>query len=369
MTLLESNQDLIVEEAHNGWRIIRLNRPNALHALNSTLVNTLIQVFKEFECDETVKAIWLDSTTPKAFCVGGDVRKLRELVLEGKQEEANEFFKREYALDLLLHQYSKPIVVWGEGYVMGGGLGLFMAAPFRLVTQYSRLAMPEIHIGLYPDVGGTRFLADRGTIGLFTGLTGSIMTSAGAYAIGWATHVCEVERQTVLDKVLNVNWEHYPARSFRAIDDALNTIHRPLPAGPLQNSLEILSEVCQGNDFEKDYYGILSLIDARSDWLRQASESLKKGSPMTAAVTWLLWQWGKTTRTWQEVFELETQISVWKLKQADFIEGVRARLVDKDLLPVWKSPAKLTLTTILGDTPPITHIESWNNILKQYHVI
>ena len=181
--------DLVVEEAKNGWRIVRLNRPKSLHALDESIVTALLRVFEDFRDDKNVKAIWLDSTTPKAFCAGGDVRKLRQLVINQEVDTANKFFQQEYALDLLLHNYAKPVVVWGEGYVMGGGLGLFMAAPFRLVTPYSRLAMPEINIGLYPDVGASRFLADRGPIGLFTGLTGSIMTAAGAYSIGWATHL------------------------------------------------------------------------------------------------------------------------------------------------------------------------------------
>lgn len=361
--------DLVIEEERNGWRIIRLNRPNALNALDKTLVLALTEIFKKFEQDPQVKAIWLDSTSPKAFCAGGDVRQLRHHILNNQKDEAVDFFRAEYALNLMLHQYTKPIIVWGEGYVMGGGLGLFMAAPFRLVTKYSRLAMPEINIGLYPDMGGTRFLADRGTVGLFTGLTGSIMTSAGAYAIGWATHVCEMDRQTVLSKVLTIDWENYSSRAFRAIEDVLATIHRPMPAGPLQNSLETLSEVCQGQVFEEDYISILTLSDARSDWLRQASDTLRKGSPVTAAITWLLWQWAKTSRTWQEVFELEMQISTWKLQQPDFIEGVRARLIDKDFLPIWKKPNRFTLQDILADSPPINHIPSWNTVLKHYHVI
>ena len=200
--------DLIVEEAKNGWRIVRLNRPKSLHALDESIVTALLEVFLDFHADDSVKAIWLDSTTPKAFCAGGDVRKLRQLVINDEVETANRFFEQEYALALLLHNYAKPVLVWGEGYVMGGGLGLFMAAPFRLVTPYSRLAMPEINIGLYPDVGATRFLADRGAIGLFTGLTGSIMTAAGAYGIGWATHICDAQRDTVLSKVINIDWEH-----------------------------------------------------------------------------------------------------------------------------------------------------------------
>ncbi|UIJ74680.1 enoyl-CoA hydratase/isomerase family protein [Acinetobacter sp. SH20PTE14] len=361
--------DLIVEEAKNGWRIVRLNRPKSLHALDESICTALLEVFQDFQHDDAVKAIWLDSTTPKAFCAGGDVRKLRQLVVNDEVETANKFFEQEYALDLLLHNYAKPILVWGEGYVMGGGLGLFMAAPFRLVTPYSRLAMPEINIGLYPDVGATRFLADRGAIGLFTGLTGSIMTAAGAYGIGWATHICDAQRDNVLETVINIDWDHYPAGDFRAIDDTLNSMHRPVGPGPLQNSLDVIQSVCRGHNFEHDYESIIGLSDARSDWLRQASENLQKGSPATAALTWLLWQWGKQVHSWNEVFELETQISDWKISHADFVEGVRARLVDKDLSPEWKKGTDLSLKGILADEPPVTNIDSWNALLRQYGVI
>ena len=363
------HSDLIVEEAKNGWRIVRLNRPKSLHALDESIVTALLKVFQDFHHDDAVKAIWLDSTTPKAFCAGGDVRKLRQLVINDEVDTANKFFEQEYALDLLLHNYAKPVLVWGEGYVMGGGLGLFMAAPFRLVTPYSRLAMPEINIGLYPDVGATRFLADRGAIGLFTGLTASIMTAAGAYGIGWATHICDAQRDNVLEKLINIDWGHYPAGDFRAIDDTLNSMHRPVGPGPLQNSLDVIQSVCRGVSFEHDYESIIGLSDARSDWLRQASENLQKGSPTTAALTWLLWQWGKQVHSWNEVFELETQISDWKIRHPDFVEGVRARLVDKDLSPEWKKGADFSLKAILSDCPPVTKNESWNNLLKHYAVI
>ena len=110
--------DLIVEEATNGWRIVRLNRPKSLHALDESIATALLEVFQDFHTDDKVKAIWLDSTTPKAFCAGGDVRKLRQLVINDEVETANKFFEQEYALDLLLHNYAKPVLVWGEGYVM-----------------------------------------------------------------------------------------------------------------------------------------------------------------------------------------------------------------------------------------------------------
>lgn len=361
--------DLIIEEAAQGWRIIRLNRPKSLHALDESIVAALLKLFEDFHHDDAVKAIWLDSTTPKAFCAGGDVRKLRQLVINNEVDAANRFFETEYALDLLLHNYAKPIVVWGEGYVMGGGLGLFMAAPFRLVTPYSRLAMPEVNIGLYPDVGATRFLADRGQIGLFTGLTGSIMTAAGGYGIGWATHICDTQRDVVLQKLIDIDWDHYPAGDFRAIDDTLNSLHRPVSPGPLQNSLDVIHSVCRGVNFQQDYEAIIGLSDARSDWLRQASENLQKGSPSTAAITWLLWQWGRQVHAWAEVYELEKQISDWKIRHPDFVEGVRARLVDKDLSPEWEQAESMTLAGILAKNPPVTTIESWNVLLRQYGVI
>ncbi len=103
--------------------------------------------------------------------------------------------------------------------------------------------------------------------------------------------------------------------------------------------------------------------------MRQASENLQKGSPATAALSWLLWQWGKQVHSWNEIFELETQISDWKIRHPDFVEGVRARLVDKDLSPEWQKGSDLSLKGILSQNPPVTTIESWNELLKHYGVI
>lgn len=368
MTITSNHPDLLVERATNGWALVRLNRPKSLHALDEALAAELRQVFSQLEEDPHTSAVWLDSTTPKAFCAGGDVRKLRQLIVNDETDIAHRFFAEEYALDLLLHQYSKPVVVWGEGYVMGGGMGLFMAAPFRLVTSQSRLAMPEINIGLYPDVGGTRFLAERGAIGLFLGLTGSIMSASGAYTIGWATHISGESREQVLERLTQINWSDYPAGAFRAIDDTLDALHRPLSAGPLQDSLDVIHSVCRGLDFMQDYQSIISLQDARSDWLRQAGENLEKGSPSTAALTWLLWQWGQSAPSWARVFELEKTLAEWKTLHPDFNEGVRARLVDKDLAPVWQAQSFNSLKEALGSVP-VANDADWMALLARYGVV
>jgi enoyl-CoA hydratase/carnithine racemase len=362
-----NHPDLIVERAGNGWTLVRLNRPRALHALDESLATGLKHVFLTLAEDSLTKAIWLDSTTPKAFCAGGDVRKLRQMVLEGQADTADGFFREEYALDLIVHQYAKPIVVWGEGYIMGGGMGLFMAAPFRLATPSTRLAMPEINIGLFPDVGGTRFLAERGTIGLFLGLTGSIMGASGSFTIGWATHISGKNREDVLERLVKINWNEYASGAFRAIDDTLDAMHRPLSSGPLQDSLDVIHSVCRGEDFLRDYESILSLTEARSDWLRQAGENLQNGSPSTAALTWLLWKWAQTQRSWQQVFALEEQLAGWKIRQLDFAEGVRARLVDKDLMPVWHTQDVKDLKSALGGYPKANDAD-WTALLASYAI-
>ena len=118
MENLTQHPDLIVERMTNGWALVRLNRPKSLHALDESLAKALTDVFEALQHDPEVKAIWLDSSTPKAFCAGGDVRKLRQLIINNEVETAHQFFAEEYKLDLLLHRYAKPVVVWGEGYVM-----------------------------------------------------------------------------------------------------------------------------------------------------------------------------------------------------------------------------------------------------------
>lgn len=362
--------DIQVDALKNGWYSIRLNRPKSLNALDEQLVIALHSIFQYLHEQEQVRAVWFDSSTDKAFCAGGDVRKLRQAVLDHRPDQVHRFFKYEYALDALLHHYTKPIVVWGEGYIMGGGLGLFMAAPFRLVTPHSRLAMPEINIGLYPDVGATRFLADRGVIGLFIGLTGSMVSAASSYGIGWATHICDQGRELVQQRLLNIHWQDYPAGSYRAIDDTLNGLHRPLAVGPLQNSLDVIHSVCQAKDFIQDYQAIANLNNARSDWLRQASENLTHGSPSTAAITWLLWQWAQQYHpSWDEVYALEEEISMWKVQHPDFVEGVRARLVDKDLQPYWQTQDVTDFASIFASSVPISqHNQNWNAVLQHYGI-
>lgn len=350
----------------NGWAILRLDRPKALQALNLDMVTQLHELLTDIQGNDAIKAIWIDSSTPKAFCAGGDVRAVRQSVIDGAPEQGDAFFQQEYALDLLLHNYPKPIVVWGEGYVMGGGMGITMACPFRIITPKSRLAMPEIQIGLFPDVGGSRFLAERGRVGLFLGMTGSMLPAAGSYMIRWATHVSQLSKEDVLARLQHIDWSAHPSY-YLLIDDALNAVHQPLNATVLQDALDNINSLCRGEDFTADYTNLCNLVEAQSPWLKTAGENISQGAPSTAALTWLLWKWAKD-KPWQDVFALEYELACWKIRHPDFVEGVRARLVDKDLDPQWQHPEAKVLAHILPELPA-SNDKDWQALLTKHGIL
>ena len=170
--------------AKGGMRVAvaTLDAPKSLHALTLDMVRLLDGALQRWAFDPSIACVVLQSSTDKAFCAGGDVRSLRAAVLAEPQAMPNAvaqaFFSEEYRLDHRIHTYSKPLLVWGGGIVMGGGLGLMAGASHRVVTETTRIAMPEISIGLFPDVGGSWLLPRMpGRSGLFLGLTGARVTT------------------------------------------------------------------------------------------------------------------------------------------------------------------------------------------------
>src|SRR5690606_15192614 len=171
--------------------IATLNVPRALNALSLEMIDLLKMQLDDWQQDARIAAVWLDAEGDKAFCAGGDVVRLYQSMVDTPTGERNHyaeaFFGREYQLDYLLHTYGKPVICWGHGIVMGGGLGLMSGCSHRVVTEKSRIAMPEITIGLHPDVGGSWFLSRMpGRTGLFLGLTGANINAADALYIGLA---------------------------------------------------------------------------------------------------------------------------------------------------------------------------------------
>ena len=168
-----------------------LNAPKALNALSLEMIQTLSKQMDEWEQRDDIVALWLDGAGGKAFCAGGDIVQMHKSMVkhagEGRNPFTEQYFAEEYALDYRLHRSQIPVVVFGDGIVMGGGMGLLQGADFRLVTPRSRMAMPEITIGLFPDVGGSWFLNRLpGKVGLFLGLTGVHINGREAVEVGLA---------------------------------------------------------------------------------------------------------------------------------------------------------------------------------------
>lgn len=167
--------------------LITLNAEKALNALNQSMIDLLLQQFSDWRDSDDVVAVFMQGSGEKAFCAGGDVRALRQAVIDGKPEVPGHFFATEYRVDYLIHTYPKPVICWGNGIVMGGGIGLMAGADFRVVTDTSMLAMPEISIGLYPDVAGSWILSHLpARLGLFMALTGCRLNAADAIYVGLA---------------------------------------------------------------------------------------------------------------------------------------------------------------------------------------
>lgn len=323
--------------------IATLDAERSLNALNLAMVDALSAALDAWEADDRVVAVLLRGRGERAFCAGGDVRKLTEFARtgEGSSPYAGEFFAREYRLDYRIHRYSKPLLVWGTGVVMGGGMGLFSGAQFRVVTETTRMAMPEISIGLFPDVGGSYFLSRLpGRMGLFLGLSACHFKAADALWLGLATHALNSNSwPQLLDALALQAWSKQAAANgevMAKVIDALAPL--ALSTGPLQQQQAEIDSFCAAE----------SLLELDQRWRQQtaSAELLQKaqqvyaaGSPTSAALIWRQWSAAKHMDL-ADVFRQEWLIATQCAQHSDFAEGVRALLIDKDQNPSWQ-PALL----------------------------
>ncbi|MFI8620514.1 enoyl-CoA hydratase/isomerase family protein [Marinomonas sp. NPDC078689] len=322
--------------------VIRLNHPSALNALSMEMIEQMLSQLESWRMDQTVVAIWLEGAGDKAFCAGGNVVDVyRSLVTSEDTHFAHRYFEEEYALDYLLHRFPKPIICWGSGYVMGGGMGLMMASRYRVVTPSSKLAMPEISIGLYPDVGASYFLnqLESKEIARFMALTGYQVSATDACELGLATHYIMAEdRDALIASFANASMvELDPKKVTSIIEQALFTRAQSdeLPLlKPELTALQPTVMTLMSGDIENVYAAMLS-YSPECPAMIKAKENFLNGSPLSAhlILAQLDWAHGKSL---ESVFMRELQLSVACCAQGDFKEGVRALLVDKDKQPKWQ---------------------------------
>ena len=345
-----THSPMIFEErdAGGGRRIgfATLNRPKQLNALNLEMCQLMLDRFRRWASDESIVAVVLDAAGDKGFSAGGDVAEVIRQVRAGGPERfvyGDAFFDVEYQLDLMIHSYPKPFVSYAHGICMGGGVGLAVGGSHRIVSDNARVAMPEIHIGLFPDVGGGWFMNRvPGGAGIVMALTGLTVNEADALYAGLFDYFVPVEmREDLYAKMLALPWSGEPSTDREALTGLLMSLHRRFKAGLPISNLQQYQDALRFIAGQPTVAAVRDALLAAAEedpWFKAPAASLANGSPTAAHVTW---EYLRRTRKMSlaEVLALDLTLARQFQRHCDFPEGVRALLIDKDRKPQW-SPAR-----------------------------
>ncbi len=333
-----------------------LNVESTLNSLSLEMVRLLDDALRGWMDREEVVAVLITGAGNRAFCAGGDIQALYHAITAN--HEAGEvvddypfrFFEEEYRLDYLLHVYPKPVVTLGHGVVMGGGLGIFGASKFRIVTERSRLAVPEITIGLFPDAGASWTLKNmQSHYAAFLGLTGSHVNANDALIAGMASHtVAHDERESVLGLLRSLPLTGKADTDTGLIDEALGTC--PQPELPDSELALVPDRDVDASDFAAETAAV-SALEGTSDWIDRGIGNLRAGCPTTAGI--VVEQLRRVAdMDLAESFKMELTVATHCAHNRDFREGVRALLIEKDNKPAWQ----------FGD---LEHLE-WQHVLNHF---
>ena len=309
---------------------ITLNRPKALHALTTTMCDAMIEALLAWRSDPAVKLVMLDHSGERGFCAGGDIRMLAESGA-GDGAEARRFFHTEYRLNALLESYAKPTVAIMDGLVMGGGVGLSLPCDYRVATERTGFAMPESGIGLFPDVGGGWWLPRMpGESGMWLALTGARIKAADCLLLGIATDFVPVERIDALTSAILAD----PA----AIETSLTDHEGDAGEPPLAEHQDLIDRAFSAGSVE----GVLDCLQRDdSEWAKSQLRTLALKSPQTLKVAFRQLRQGRALTRFADNMAMEYRIGARVVQRHDFLEGVRAVIVEKDHSPKW-SPADLS---------------------------
>jgi enoyl-CoA hydratase len=319
-------EDTVVTSRDGRVGRILLNRPRALNALDLSMIRACAAILETWRDDPHVDAVVIAGAGDRAFCAGGDIRALRDGQISGDRASVDEFFREEYALNLTIATYPKPYIALIDGLCMGGGIGLSVHAPYRVATEHAGFAMPETAIGFFPDIGAT-FLLPRlpGELGVYLGLTGLRVTGADAVHAGLATHFTPRVRLADLSAAL--------AEDGVA---ALATHNETLPAFSLAGHRGAIDHCFSGGSVGE----IVSRLEASDEeWAQAALTALRHVSPSSLHWTLRALRRGRDL-TLKQALDAEFALTRTTMAHPDFVEGVRAMVVDKDRKPAWQ-PARI----------------------------
>jgi enoyl-CoA hydratase len=320
---------------------IRLNRPKALHALTTAMCADILDALDEFAADEEIATIVFDHAEGRGFCAGGDIRMLAESGA-GDGADARAFFMTEYRMNHRLFSYSKPTVSVMDGITMGGGVGIALPCRYRIATENTRFAMPETGIGLFPDVGGGWYLPRLpGQTGKYLALTGARLDGAECLALGLATHYVSSANVPAAIDALN---------DCPDIFAALKSHGTGAPLARIVENRTLIDRLFAGETLAE----IMSALETDgSAWAAKELATLRTKSPLSCAVALRQLREGATMPDFAGEMRQEYAIGARVVHTHDFIEGVRALIIDKDNAPQWQAivdPAEVN--AIFAPMPP-----------------
>jgi len=329
---------------------LRLNRPKAIHALTREMCVAMSDALLRWREDPAIRLVMIDHVDGRGFCAGGDIRLIAE---SGASDgvAARRFFHDEYRLNHLLFTYAKPVIAFMDGITMGGGVGISQPANYRIATERTIYAMPESGIGLFPDVGAGWYLSRLpGRTGEFLALTGARIDGAECVALGLSTHYVPSERLDELKQALIAS----PAEIDRLVAEFAVAPPEARIIGN-RNKIDRL--------FAADRYeDVLAALKADgSEWAQKELATLATKSPQTCKVSLRLLAQGRDHVDFAEEMKVEYRVAAHICQRHDFIEGVRALIVDKDNSPKWDPPTPEGVTDHLLDQifAPLPADEEW----------
>ncbi len=326
-----SDSDEVLCERQGAAGVIVLNRPAALNALTLGMVRGMRRALDAWAGDPAVTRIVLTGAGDKAFCAGGDVRRLHDLGRAGEFAEALTFWREEYQLNTLIHRYPKPYVSLIDGIVMGGGVGVSLHGRYRVAGERYLFAMPEVAIGFFPDVGATYALPRLpGETGTYIALTGDRVRTADALALGLVTHAVPSAAMAPLQEAL---------AGGEPVDEALARFSQSPGAAPIQANRAVIDRCFSADDVRT----ILSRLDEAaaggSEFARKTAATIRTKSPTSLCLALEQVRRGREL-SFEEAMRVEFRIVSRIIEGHDFYEGVRAALIDRDGAPRWR-PATL----------------------------
>lgn len=324
---MTGESDEVLTRVDNGIGLVILNRPKAINSLTHTMVDLLSTVLIRWERDDTVRAVVLTGAGERGLCAGGDVVAVYHSARKDGNE-ARRFWRDEYQLNAKIGRFGKPYVALMDGIVMGGGVGVSAHANTRVVTDTSKIAMPEVGIGFIPDVGGAYLLSRApGALGLHAALTGAPFSGADAIALGFADHfVPHAELSAFAQAVVT-----------DGVASALAAHSVDPPPSALAAQRDWIDH-CYSGDSVADI--VTALREHPAPAANDAADLIASRSPIALSVTLQAVRRAAALETLEDVLIQDYRVSSASLRSHDLVEGIRAQLIDKDRNPQW-SPATL----------------------------